>query len=55
MQFIKFEDQWYDVKDIKRIEITNYGTKFRVYMKDGAIKHLDKPKAYDGQEIFITK
>lgn len=55
MQFIKFEDQWYNVNDIRTIEVTNSGTKFRVFMKDGTIKHLGKSKAYDGQDIFITK
>lgn len=55
MQFIKFEDHWYNVNDIKRIEITKSGTMFLVWMKDGTVKHLGKPKAYDGQDIFITK
>jgi hypothetical protein len=55
MQFIKFEDHWYNVNDIKTIEVINSGTMFRVWMKDGTIKHLGKPKAYDGQDIFITK
>lgn len=55
MQFIKFENHWYNVNDIRTIEVTNYGAMFRVFMKDGTIKHLGKPKAYDGQDIFITK
>lgn len=55
MQFIKFEDQWYNVNDIKRIELANSGTMFRIWMKDGTVKRLGKPKAYDGQDIFITK
>lgn len=55
MQFIKFEDQWYEVNDIKRIEVADSGTRFRVCMKDGTVKYLGKPKAYSGQEIFITR
>lgn len=35
MKMIKFEDQWYDVNDIKRIELRDSGTKFRVFMTDG--------------------
>lgn len=55
MQFIKFEDHWYNVNDIRRIELANSGTMFRIWMKDGTVKRLGKPKAYDGQDIFITK
>jgi hypothetical protein len=55
MQLIKFEDHWYDVNDIKRIEVTDFGTRFRIWMKDGNVKHLGKPSVYDGQEIFITR
>ena len=55
MQFIKFEDHWYNVNDIRTIEVTNSGTMFRVWMKDGSVKHLGKPKAYDGKNIFMTK
>ena len=55
MKMIKFEDQWYDVNDIKRIELCDSGTKFRVFMTDGTIKRLGKPQGWDGKEIFITR
>ena len=47
MKMIKFEDQWYDVNDIKRIELRDSGTKFRVFMTDGIIKRLGKPQGWD--------
>ena len=47
MKMIKFEDQWYDVNDIKRIELRDSGTKFRVFMTDGIIKRLCKPQGWD--------
>lgn len=55
MKMIKFEDQWYDVNDIKRIELCDHGTKFRVFMTNGTIKRLGKPQGWDGKEIFITR
>ena len=47
MKMIKFEDQWYDVNDIKRIELRDSGTKFRVFMTDSIIKRLGKPQGWD--------
>ena len=47
MKMIKFEDQWYDVNDIKRIELRDSGTKFHVFMTDGIIKRLGKPQGWD--------
>lgn len=55
MKMIKFEDQWYDANDIKRIELCDMGTKFRVFMTDDTIKRLGKPQGLDGKEIFITR
>ena len=47
MKMIKFEDQWYDVNDIKRIELRDSGTKFRAFMTDGVIQRLGKPQGWN--------